>query len=76
VGSEAFLFRRKMAEMQRVWLAGKDRKCTWNNGKCGGDLFLERNWRGQVKAKCLLCSREFELTDSHLRDLKKEGVRI
>ena len=58
-----------MSGAQTVWL---NEKC--RHGRCGGDLYLERNAFGRLKKKCLLCSREFELTKKQLKDLKKEGA--
>lgn len=58
-----------MSGAQTVWLKEKCR-----HGKCGGDLYLDRDAWGRVKKKCLLCSREFELTKRQLKDLKLEGA--
>jgi hypothetical protein len=58
-----------MSGAQTVWL---NEKC--RHGKCGGDLYLERDWWGNAKAKCLLCSREFALTRKRVKELEKEGL--
>jgi hypothetical protein len=54
-----------MKETSCIWLK---EKCP--AGKCGGDLYLEQDAWGRFKKKCLLCSREFELTKKQERDLK------
>ena len=58
-----------MKESSPIWLK---EKCTY--GKCGGNLYLERKFFGYFEKKCLLCSRELELTKRQLRDIKKEGL--
>jgi hypothetical protein len=58
-----------MAEARMVWL---NEKC--RHGKCGGDLYVDRDAFGRVKKKCLLCSRAFELTKRQLKEIKKDGL--
>jgi hypothetical protein len=60
-----------MIEAQRVWI---EEKC--GHGQCGGDLYLERDLWGRFKKKCLLCSREFELTKRQFGDLKRRGFQL
>lgn len=62
---------------QRLWL--KDRngllaKC--GHGACGGNLFLERDYRGRLGVKCLLCTRERELSVVESLQSLRQGVKI
>ena len=51
-----------------AWLAGENGKC--KRGACGGNLYLDRDWRKRLLKKCLLCSREESLTDDEQKELR------
>jgi hypothetical protein len=51
-----------------TWLAGEGGKC--KRGACGGNLYLDWDWRMRLLKKCLLCSREELLSDDEQKDLR------